>query len=112
MKIYHNNRCSKSRQTLDLIQKANKPVEIFNYLEEELDKNELLFIVESLQIKPFDLIRKGEAIFKSEFKGKNLTDDEWLEAMLKYPKLIERPIVINGQKVVLGRPPENVLDIL
>ncbi|MDX1348765.1 MAG: arsenate reductase (glutaredoxin) [Putridiphycobacter sp.] len=112
MKIYHNNRCSKSRQTLDLIQKANKPVEIFNYLEEELDKHELLFIVESLQIKPFDLIRKGEAIFKSEFKGKNLTDDEWLEAMLKYPKLIERPIVINGQKVVLGRPPENVLDFL
>ena len=65
-----------------------------------------------LGIKPEQLLRKGEAIFKEEFKGKELSDDEWIEAMVANPKLIERPIVIKNGKAALGRPPENVLDIL
>lgn len=112
MKIYHNNRCSKSRQTLALLEDSGKPFEIFQYLDENIDRKELEFITKSLGIKPVALIRKGEEIFKNEFKGKTLTDDQWLDAMVKFPKLIERPIVINGKKVAIGRPPESVLDIL
>ena len=65
-----------------------------------------------LGIKPENLIRRGEQIFKDEYKGKDLTDDEWLEAMAANPKLIERPIVVKNGKAALGRPPENVLGIL
>ena len=59
-----------------------------------------------------DIIRKGEADFKENFKGKDLSEDQWLDAMIKYPKLIERPIVIKGEKAVVGRPPENVKELL
>ncbi|MFK8037448.1 MAG: arsenate reductase (glutaredoxin) [Crocinitomicaceae bacterium] len=112
MKIYHNNRCSKSRETLALLKDRVKGIEEFNYLEEEINENELRFIIEKLKINPEDLVRKGESIYKTSFKGKSFTDDEWIEAMIKYPKLIERPIVINGDKVAIGRPPEHVLSIL
>ncbi|MFK8045717.1 MAG: arsenate reductase (glutaredoxin) [Crocinitomicaceae bacterium] len=112
MKIYHNNRCSKSRQTLELLQKNNAQVKEFNYLIEKIDANELKFIILKLGIKAEQLIRKGEDIYKTNFKGKNLTDQEWIAAMIEHPKLIERPIVINGEKVAIGRPPENILAIL
>ena len=69
-------------------------------------------IIDKLGIKPTDLLRKGEKDFKENFKGKSLTDEEWLEAMVQYPKLIERPIVVKGDKAVLGRPPENVKILL
>lgn len=112
MKIYHNPRCSKSRQTLALIEDAGAEVEIVKYLENIPSKKELTEIINLLGIKPLQLIRKGEKDWKENFKGKELTDEEVIEAMISYPKLIERPIVIKDKKAVLGRPPENVLDLL
>jgi len=110
--IYHNPRCMKSRQTLALIEEKGENFIIKEYLKTPPSKEELKKITELLEIKPLDLIRKGEAEFKENYKGKNLSDDEWLDAMIAHPKLIERPIVLFENKAVIGRPPENVLEIL
>jgi arsenate reductase len=112
MKIYHNPRCSKSRQTLQLIQDAGKEVEVVEYLTDTPTEAELREIVGLLGISPEQLLRKNEAIFKEQFKGKSMSDDAWFAAMVKNPKLIERPIVIEGKKAVLERPPEKVLELL
>ena len=112
MIIYHNPRCSKSRQTLAIIKDEGIEPDIVLYLDNPPSKKELKDIIKKLGIKPQELIRKGEKIYKENYKGKELTDDEWMEAMVKHPKLIERPIVIKGNKAVLGRPPENVKDLL
>lgn len=112
MKIFHNPRCSKSRQTLELITDSNTDVEIVKYLDSPPTKEELVGILGKLGMKPFELIRKGEAIFKENYKGKEFSDDEWIDIMLENPRLIERPIVIKGDEAVIGRPPENVLDLL
>lgn len=112
MKIYHNPRCSKSRQTLNLIKDKGVEVEIIEYLKVIPSEKELSSIINLLGIKPEELLRKGEADYKENFKGKTLSGSEWIRAMIKYPKLIERPIVVSGNKAILGRPPENVLDLL
>lgn len=112
MKIYHNPRCSKSRQTLQIIQDKNVDVEIVEYLKDLPTMDELTNIIKILGISPLQLVRKGEADYKENFKGKELTNEEWIEAMIQYPKLIERPIVIKDNKAVLGRPPENVLELI
>jgi arsenate reductase (glutaredoxin) len=112
IKIYHNQRCSKSRCALEILNENESEVEIVDYQQNPPTKDELLNILNMLKLTPLEIIRKGENIFKENFKGKNLSDDEWIDAMLKYPKLIERPIVVNGDKAVIGRPPENVLSIL
>ena len=109
IKILHNNRCTKSRCGLELLEKSGKPFEIVKYLEDTLTTKELKEIVKLLGIKPIDLVRKNEAIWKTEFKNRTLTDDQIIGAMVKNPKLIERPIVINGKKAVIGRPPELIL---
>jgi arsenate reductase len=108
MKIYHNPRCSKSRETLAIIQDKGIKVEVIEYLTEAPTIKELKKLIKLLGKKPFDIIRKGEADFKTHFKGKELSDEEWIDAMIAYPKLIERPIVVSGNKAVLGRPPQNV----
>ena len=82
------------------------------YLETPPTKKELKDIIAKLGIKPEDLLRKSEAIYKEQFKGKSLTDAQWISAMIEHPKLIERPIVIKGSKAIIGRPPETVLDLL
>ncbi|WP_421765702.1 arsenate reductase (glutaredoxin) [Ekhidna sp.] len=110
--IYHNPRCSKSRQTLGLIEERGHDFVVKEYLKTPPTKEELKGVIELLGIKPEQLLRKGESDFKENFKGKNLSDDEWIDAMIAYPKLIERPIVLDGDKAVLGRPPENVLQLL
>lgn len=112
VQIYHNPRCRKSRETLDILQKKNIDPEIILYLESPPSKSRLKQIVKMLGIKAEDLVRKGESIYKDNYKGKTLTQDEWIAAMVENPKLIERPIVIKNEKAALGRPPENVLDIL
>ncbi|GAA4969771.1 arsenate reductase (glutaredoxin) [Algibacter aquimarinus] len=111
-KIYHNPRCSKSRQGLEILTKSGKPFEVVKYLDNNLSVEALKEIVELLNINPIDLVRKNEAIWKSDFKGKTLTDTETIEAMVNHPKLIERPIVISGNKAVIGRPPERILEII
>ena len=111
MKIYHNPRCSKSRETLGIIQDAGKPVEIIEYLKELPSKAELASLLKNLGLKAEQIIRKGEADFKENFKGKVLSEDEWLDAMVKFPKLMERPIVVKGNRAVLGRPPRNVVEL-
>lgn len=112
MKIYHNPRCRKSRETLQILQENKFEVDIVEYLVHPPTADELKSIVQMLNISPEALIRKGETEYKENFKGKKLTDNEWIEAMVKYPKLIERPIVIKNKKAVLGRPPENVYTLM
>ncbi|MDD3722077.1 MAG: arsenate reductase (glutaredoxin) [Lutibacter sp.] len=112
MKIYHNPRCGKSREGLAILQESKLPFEIINYLETPLSTDELAKIIKLLDIPPIDLVRKNEAIWKENFKGKNLSNSEIIAAMVKNPKLIERPIVINNGKAVIGRPPELIKSIL
>jgi arsenate reductase len=112
IKIYHNNRCSKSRSGLKILEDSGKAFEIVKYLENVPSEKELKNIINQLGIKPIDLVRKNEAIWKSDYKGKDLSNTEIIKAMIEYPKLIERPIVINGDNAVIGRPPERILDII
>ena len=112
MKIYHNPRCRKSRETLQIINDKGIEPQIVLYLEDLFTEEDLIKVLKKLKLSPFDIIRKSEAIYKSDYKGKNLTDAEWIKAMIKHPKLIERPIVVHGNKAVLGRPPENVLNLM
>lgn len=112
MKIYHNPRCSKSRQTLALIQENGVEPEVLLYLENIPTANELKELLSKLGISPMQLIRKGEKDWKENYKGKELSDEQLIEAMVAYPKLIERPIVVKDNKAVLGRPPENALDLI
>lgn len=112
MLIYHNPRCSKSRQTLQLLEENRVSPEVVLYLEDVPSKSDLKNILKKLEISAEKLIRKGEKDYKENFKGKSLSEDEWIDAMIKFPKLIERPIFVKGNKAVIGRPPENILDIL
>lgn len=112
LKIFHNPRCTKSRETLQIIEESGEMVEVVEYLKTVPTEEELSEIVRMLGIRPEELLRKGEAIFKENFKGKTLTDKEWIKAMVENPKLIERPIVIKGQRAVIGRPPEKVMELL
>ncbi|AZQ61804.1 arsenate reductase (glutaredoxin) [Flammeovirga pectinis] len=111
--IWHNPRCSKSREALQLLneESGDSDIKIREYLKENPSRDEIVNLLSLLKIKPLDLIRKGEAIYKENFKGKELSDDEYIAALVEYPKLIERPIVIKDNKAVIGRPPHLVLDL-
>jgi arsenate reductase (glutaredoxin) len=112
IEIYHNPRCSKSRETLQLLEDQGiKPV-IVEYLKDTPTRAELEGLLGKLGIPAEKLLRKGEAIFKEKFKGKQLSEEQWVSAMLEYPKLIERPIVVNGTQARIGRPPTLVLEIV
>ena len=112
IKIYHNPRCRKSRETLEIVRQAGHEPEIIEYLQTPPSEIELKDMLRKMNKKPEEIIRKGEDIFKSNYKGKSFSDDEWINILVENPKLIERPIVVNGDKVALGRPPENVKNIL
>lgn len=112
IKIYHNPRCRKSRETLSLIRESGHEPEIIEYLQNPPSASELKELLKRMGKKPMEIIRKGEAVFKSNFKGKTFSDDEWIRIMVENPKLIERPIVVKGDEVRLGRPPETVKEIL
>lgn len=112
MKIYHNPRCSKSREALEILQEKGVEVDVVKYLEETPSAEALRDLLKKLGMKAEEIVRKGEKDYKENFKGKSLTDEEWIQAFIQYPKLIERPIFVKGDKAVVGRPPENVLTLL
>ncbi|WP_455223520.1 arsenate reductase (glutaredoxin) [Kaarinaea lacus] len=111
--IYHNPRCSKSRQTLQLLEDNKvKPI-VVEYLKTPPSKSELKRILKMLHLKPRDLLRKKEPEYKTQgLDNSSLTDEQIIDIMLAHPKLIERPIVVKGDKAALGRPPENILKII
>ena len=112
IQIYHNSRCSKSRQCLSLIENSGKKFEVIKYLENPPTNTELSEIISKLELDPIDLVRKKEKIWIEEFKNKVLSPNEIIEIMAKNPILIERPIVINGNKAVVARPIEKAIGII
>lgn len=110
--IYHNPRCSKSREALEILKTTEGEYEIIKYLDDLLSVEKLESIIKLLGIKPIELVRTNESIWKEKFKNSDLSDVEIIAAMANYPKLIERPIIVNGNKAVIGRPPQKILDIL
>lgn len=110
--IYHNNRCTKSRCALAELENSGKAFEVVYYLETPPNKSELKEIIRKLGIKPLELIRKGEKVFAEIYKGKTLNDEEWVDAMVAHPILIERPIIISGDQAVIARPTEKIKEIL
>ena len=112
MKIYHNPRCFKSRQTLALLKENGVEPDVVLYLDNIMTAGEIRGLLVKLGISPMQLVRKGEAVWKEKYKGKELSDDQVIEAMIANPKLIERPIVVKDQSAVLGRPPENIFELI
>lgn len=110
--IYHNPKCSKSRETLALLEGRGIRPRIVEYLKTPPSAAELSAIIAKLGIRPEALVRKGEDIYKAKYAGRTLTDAEWIEAMVRDPILIERPIVVAGGKAAIGRPPDAVLALL
>jgi arsenate reductase (glutaredoxin) len=110
--IYHNPKCSKSRATLALLAERGVEPKIVEYLKTPPTAAELSALVAKLEIEPEQLVRKGEEIYKKEYAGKTLSASQWIAAMVRHPILIERPIVVVGKRAVLGRPPENVNELL
>ncbi len=111
--IYHNPRCSKSRQTLEILNAQNVDLEIIEYLKAPPDAETLKQILSYLGIPARELLRKGESAYKETgLNDTSLTEDDVIAAMVKHPILIERPVVVNNGKATIGRPPESVLAIL
>ncbi len=111
--IYHNPRCSKSRQTLEILNEQDVSTEIVLYLENPPSTKEVALILQKLGLSPRDVIRKGEEEYKVlNLKDQSLTENELIKFMSENPKLIERPIVVKDDKAIIGRPPENVLSII
>lgn len=110
--IYHNPSCSKSRESLEILETKKEDIHIIKYLDEPLKVEKLRKIITLLNIKPIDLIRQQEVLWRDNFKDLDFSDEELMDVMAHYPQLIERPIVINGDKAVIGRPPTRILDIL
>ena len=108
IQIYHNPRCGKSRNCLAFIEEKNQEVEIIKYLEQQLNFEELVLIIKKLNCKPIEIVRVKEKIWIENFKGKIMSDDEIIQAIVSNPILIERPIVIKGEKAIIGRILEEV----
>lgn len=112
LRIYHNPRCSKSRAACQLIAAQDVPAEVIDYLKTPPHRDELRELLGKLGLKPSELVRRGESVFKEHYAGRALNEEEWLDALVTHPILIERPIIVRGDKAVLGRPPEKVLELL
>jgi len=111
-KIYHNPRCAKSRAGLKYLEEKTSDFELVKYLESGLTENELAEVISKTDKKPFDFVRTQEKVYKEQFKGKNLSDKEWIKVLVENPKLLQRPLIVKGNKAVLGNPPENIDSIL
>ena len=112
MKYYHNNRCRKSREGLIFLKDRNINPEIIEYMNSKLNEQEIKYVLKLLNYKAIDLIRKNESIYKEKIKDNNLSENELIKWMIKEPKLIERPILINNNKAIIGRPSENFLEVI
>ena len=110
--IYHNPRCGKSRTALAILSEQGIEPTIIEYLKNPPSKGELRAIAKKLGMKPEQLVRKGEDVYKENFASRTMTDEQWLDALTQHPILIERPIVIKGDKAVIGRPPEKISELL
>ena len=111
--IYHNPRCSKSRDALKLLKEKNQDPEIFLYLQEILSQSKIRNLIKKLNIPVREILRKGEEEYKwNNLNDENISDEELINFMIKFPKIIERPIIIKGDKAIIGRPPENILKLL
>ena len=112
IKIYHNNRCQKSRLGVKFLEKNKLDFEIINYLSDPLSMDEIKFLLKKLKIKHIELIRKNELIWKTNYKNKKLSDEEIVMDMVDNPNLIERPIIVNEDKAIIGRLPELIQSML
>lgn len=112
IEIYHNPRCSKSREALAMLNDNGANVEIFEYLKTPPSTAQLKTLLMKLNLKPVDIIRKGERLYKEKYKGMNFTDSEWLKILHENPILIERPIVVRGNMAIIARPADEVLSLL
>ena len=110
--IYHNSRCSKSRDGVCFLEEMQQPFETVNYLENTPTKAKLKALLKKLKMAPIELVRKKEPIWIENYKGRELSDDEIIQIMVKNPILIERPIVVNGNKAIIARPIERINEIL
>lgn len=110
--IYHKPSCSKSTEALRLLEKKNAELEIIEYLENPPTRKELAELLKKLGLKAEELVRKKEKLFQEKFEGKNFSEMEWIELMVKNPVLIERPIIVKGEKAIIGRPAERVEEFL
>ncbi|MDH3648425.1 MAG: arsenate reductase (glutaredoxin) [Saprospiraceae bacterium] len=108
MKIYHNPRCRKSRETLNIIQNYGLDPEVVLYLETPPSRQEIKDVLKKLGIKASELVRREEKLFKEAYRNKEISEEEWIRILADNPKLIQRPIVIKGSKAIIGRPPEKV----
>jgi len=112
LRIYHNPRCGKSREALKIIEQNSEKIQIIEYLKLPPTEDELRDIINKLGIRPEQLIRKNENLYKENYKGKEYTDVEWIHILAGNPILIERPIILNEDRAVIGRPPEKVRELL
>jgi arsenate reductase len=109
--IYHNARCSKSRSACEIVAGKGIEARIVEYLKTPPDREELRQLLKKLGMKPSGLVRRNESVFKENYAGRTLDEEQWLDALVAHPILIERPIVMRGKRAVVGRPPEKVLEL-
>ena len=112
IQIYHNSRCTKSRECLAFLEESGQEYEIVKYLKEVPNFDELKLIINKLNIKPIELVRRKEKIWIENFKDKTISDDEIIQVLISNPILIERPIVVNGEKAAIARPLEKAIAII
>lgn len=112
LKIYHNPRCKKSREGLKYLTDKNIEVQIIDYTRNSLSKDELKSILMKLNKKPVDIVRTQEDYFRKELKGKNFTNEEWIEILTENPQLIQRPVVVGKYKAVIAQPPDKIDELL
>ncbi len=112
VRIYHNPRCSKSRSACAILQEKGIEAEVVEYLKTPPDRETLRTLLARLGLPAHAIVRTGEAVFKAEYQGREMSEEDWIEAMIAHPILIERPIVVVGERAVVARPPERVLELL
>lgn|SRR5574337_223382 len=112
LKIWHKSNCSKSCEVMKALKDEGVKPEIFEYLVTPPTEEELRAVLKKLGIPAEELIRKKEPVYKEKFEGKKMTEEKWIKAMVKYPILIERPILIKGNKAIIGRPTERIYEFI